>query len=128
MRSLHAVRKRSAAAAWILTAAALLLLGSGGLVPGVQAAQQLQAVDREELGQQAVKLLQTYLRIDTSNPPGNEIRAARFLGGLLQEAGIEHEIFESAPNRGNLYARLRGDGSRGGAVVLLQHMDVVPAD
>lgn len=81
-----------------------------------------------ELGSEAVELLQSYLRIDTSNPPGRELEAARFLASYLEAAGIPHEVFESAPGRGNLYARLQGDGSRGGAIVLLHHMDVVPAD
>jgi acetylornithine deacetylase/succinyl-diaminopimelate desuccinylase-like protein len=79
------------------------------------------------LEQEALALLTQYLRIDTTNPPGNEIRAAQFFKAIFDREGIESQIFESAPGRGNIYARLRGDGSRK-AVVLLSHMDVVPAD
>jgi acetylornithine deacetylase/succinyl-diaminopimelate desuccinylase-like protein len=95
------------------------------LVPFGAPAEQ---ADGSDLGLQAVEVLQSYLRIDTSNPPGNEAEAAAFLARHLEEAGIPYEIFESAPGRANLYARLAGDGSRGGAIVLLHHMDVVPVD
>jgi acetylornithine deacetylase/succinyl-diaminopimelate desuccinylase-like protein len=78
-------------------------------------------------GAEAPALLARYLRIDTTNPPGNEILAARFLKDVLDREGIESRVFESAPGRGNLYARLKGDGSKP-AIVLLNHMDVVPAD
>ncbi|HXG53392.1 MAG TPA: M20/M25/M40 family metallo-hydrolase [candidate division Zixibacteria bacterium] len=75
----------------------------------------------------AVALLGRYLRIDTSNPPGNEILAARFFKEIFDGEGIEAKVIESAPGRGNVYARLPGRGAKP-AVVLLNHMDVVPAD
>lgn len=74
-----------------------------------------------------VALLQAYLRIDTTNPPGRELAAARFLHRLLEREGIESQLFELGGGRANLRAVLRGDGSKR-AVVLLHHMDVVPAD
>ena len=70
--------------------------------------------------------LQQYIRIDTSNPPGNETAGARYLAGLLAKHGIASELIESAPGRGNLYARIRGK-KPGGALMLLHHIDVVPA-
>src|SRR3954471_6705151 len=79
------------------------------------------------LGREAVGVLTDYLKIDTTNPPGNEIRAAQFFKALFDREGIEARIFESAPGRGNIVARLKGNGSKK-AVVLLNHMDVVPAD
>ncbi len=79
------------------------------------------------MGQKAVRLLSEYLRIDTTNPPGNEGRATAFLSRVLSEEGIGCQVFESAPGRTNLYARLKGDGSKR-PVVLLSHSDVVPAD
>ena len=84
-------------------------------------------MDWKALGREAVQLLGEYLRIDTSNPPGNEDRATAFLSRILSEEGIESQVYESAPGRSNLYARLGGDGSKR-AVVLLSHSDVVPAD
>ena len=78
-------------------------------------------------GDEAVSLLSRYIQIDTTNPPGNEIRAAQFLKEVFDREGIEVRILESAPGRASVYARLRGDGSRK-ALVLLHHMDVVPAE
>jgi acetylornithine deacetylase/succinyl-diaminopimelate desuccinylase-like protein len=79
------------------------------------------------LGREAVELLQAYLRVDTTNPPGNEIAGARFLAEVLEREGIPSETVESAPGRANLVARLSGDGSLGG-IVLHHHIDVVYAD
>jgi acetylornithine deacetylase/succinyl-diaminopimelate desuccinylase-like protein len=86
-----------------------------------------QSIDWDAAGREAIALLADYLKIDTTNPPGNEIVAARFLKTIFEREGIEVRIVESAPGRGNVYARLKGDGSRK-AVVLLNHLDVVPAD
>lgn len=80
-----------------------------------------------EIQREAVCLLQQYTQIDTTNPPGNELATARFLAGLLKREGIESRLFESAPGRANLYARLKGDGSQK-ALMLVHHMDVVPAN
>jgi len=91
---------------------------------GVQALRQA-ATDRAS--SRAVELLSRYVRIDTVNPPGNESRGAQFLASVLEESGINARVFESRPGRGNVYARLRGDGSRR-PVILLSHIDVVPAD
>src|SRR2546423_11431490 len=76
---------------------------------------------------EAVDLLRAYLKIDTTNPPGNEIAGTRFLADVLARSGIESRTVESAPGRANLVARVRGDGSLG-AVVLHHHIDVVYAD
>ncbi|MFW6198765.1 MAG: M20/M25/M40 family metallo-hydrolase, partial [Acidobacteriota bacterium] len=91
-------------------------------------AQETGRLDWGAIGDRGIELLREYIRIDTVNPPGNEIRGAEFFARELEAAGVEHEVLESQPGRGNIVARLRGDGSRGGAVVLLNHMDVVPAD
>ncbi len=72
-------------------------------------------------------VLRDYLRIDTSNPPGNELAAATFLKGILDREGIEAEVVEFAPGRADLVARVRGDGSKR-ALILSHHMDVVQAD
>lgn len=84
-------------------------------------------MDWQALGDEAVATLQRYLRVDTTNPPGNEVRGARFLEEILAAEGVDAETAESAPGRGNLVARLRGDGSHGG-IVLHHHIDVVYAD
>ncbi len=70
--------------------------------------------------------LQQYLRIDTSNPPGNEGRGAAFLAGILQRAGIPSRVVANPEGRANLCARLSSPRSGGRAILLLHHMDVVP--
>ena len=79
------------------------------------------------MAQEALSLLADYIRVDTTNPPGNEIRAAEFFKAIFDREGIESQIFESAPGRANIYARLKGDGSKKD-IVLMNHMDVVPVD
>ncbi len=79
-----------------------------------------------DLPDQSVTWLQEYLRIDTINPPGNEIRGAEFLAAILDAEGIAYELVESAAGRGNIWARLEGGSEP--SLVLLHHIDVVPAD
>src|SRR5262245_7554652 len=74
-----------------------------------------------------VQRLVEYLRIDTSNPPGNEKRAALYLKSILDAAGIASELDEPTPGRASLYARLKGNGREPG-LLLHHHMDVVPAE
>ena len=80
----------------------------------------------KEISDEALEWLQQFLRIDTINPPGNESRAVDFLGKILDAEDIEWHSAESAPGRGNLWARLKGGDKP--ALILLQHTDVVPAD
>lgn len=75
---------------------------------------------------EAVRWLQDFIRVDTTNPPGNESRAVEYLAAILDAEGIAWQSAESAPGRGNLWARLEGGDEP--ALILLQHTDVVPAD
>jgi len=84
------------------------------------------AADWTDVGREATELLQQYVRINTTNPPGHEIEAARWLQAVLARDGIESTIYEPAPGKANIVARLAGDGS-GRPIVLLNHMDVVEA-
>ena len=77
--------------------------------------------DWKALGDEATGLLSQYIRINTTNPPGNEIAAARWLADMLRRDGIESRIFEPAPGKANLYARLAGDGSAR-PVILLRYL------
>ena len=54
----------------------------------------------------AVEWEQEYLRIDTTNPPGNEMRTATFFKKILDQEGIENRVFEYAPGRADLWARI----------------------
>ena len=90
------------------------------------------AMDLGPYVQQAVPNLVGYLQVDTINPPGNESRGVVYLSTLLNKAGITHESIESAPGRGNLWAKLPATPDAEGkilpALVLLHHIDVVPAN
>ncbi|HEY3355743.1 MAG TPA: M20/M25/M40 family metallo-hydrolase [Polyangia bacterium] len=81
----------------------------------------------EQVADEAVGHLQALVRLDTTNPPGAERAAAEYLAGVLRAAGLEPAVLEAAPGRGNLVARLRGDGSAP-PLLLAGHLDVVPAD
>jgi acetylornithine deacetylase/succinyl-diaminopimelate desuccinylase-like protein len=83
--------------------------------------------DWRRLGDEAADFLADVIRIDTTNPPGGEIAAANAYARKLTAEGISTEVIESAPGRGNVYARLAGRGG-GRPVILLSHLDVVPAD
>jgi acetylornithine deacetylase/succinyl-diaminopimelate desuccinylase-like protein len=74
-----------------------------------------------------IALLQEYVRIDTSNPPGDEVAGARWLCDHLRRGGVSPETIESAPRRANVYARIRGR-TAGQGLLLLSHIDVVPAE
>ncbi|HEY7285848.1 MAG TPA: M20/M25/M40 family metallo-hydrolase [Vicinamibacterales bacterium] len=79
---------------------------------------------------EATRLLQEYVRIDTSNPPGDTRKAADFLAAILAREGIPATRYESEPGKAIIYARLKATVTppAGKALVLLHHMDVVPAD
>ncbi|CAN0505875.1 unnamed protein product, partial [Scytosiphon promiscuus] len=66
------------------------------------------------------------IQIDTINPPGNESRAVDFYAAIFDAEGSEYETAESAPGRGNIWARIEGGDEPG--LMMLQHTDVVPAD
>ena len=90
-------------------------------------AQNGARIDWPHYQDMAVDLMQQYLRVNTSNPPGNELEAAKFLKKIFDQHGIENEIFEYKPGRANIIARLKGNGSKR-PIILLSHTDVVTAE
>ena len=77
----------------------------------------------------AVTWMQEYLRVDTTNPPGNEMKAAAFYKKILDAEGIENRTFEYAPGRGDLWARIPATTpEKKPPIILLNHMDVVTSD
>ncbi len=80
-----------------------------------------------QIRDEGVGYLRDLIKINTTNPPGNETVACEFLAGILKHEGIDSTILESAPGRGNLVARLKGDG-RAAPLLLMVHLDVVPAE
>ena len=87
-----------------------------------------QTPDWKSVEAEALKTLQSYVRINTSNPPGDVTKAADFLAAILTREGIDVKRYESGPARSILLARLKGDGTGGKPILLLSHMDVVPTD
>ncbi|MFY9555120.1 MAG: M20/M25/M40 family metallo-hydrolase [Blastocatellia bacterium] len=99
----------------------LALLGSGSLArPFEKTATPDFIAARDEV----VRILSGFVRIDTSNPPGNETKGAEYLKEILGREGIASEIFEMEPGRGNIVARLRGNGTKR-PLLLMGHIDVV---
>jgi acetylornithine deacetylase/succinyl-diaminopimelate desuccinylase family protein len=80
-----------------------------------------------DVEEEVTKLLSDLIRINTTNPPGNETAAANYLAENLEGDGFECEVLESAPGRGNVITRLKGKGERP-RLLLLSHLDVVAAD
>ena len=84
---------------------------------------QLEAGIRDEV----TSLLSDLIRIDTTNPPGNETTAAEYLARTLEKDKFDCELFESKPGRGSVVTRLKGSGA-GPSILLLSHLDVVAAN
>ncbi len=91
---------------------------------GLAGAAAAQPPDFDRARDEAVETLQALVRIDTSSPPGNETQAADYVKSVLDQAGIPSKILALDPTRGNLVARLVGDGSKR-PLLLMAHTDVV---
>ena len=98
--------------AWLVTAS----------LQAQQASPQWDTIEPELL-----RHFQTLLRMDTSDPPGNEQPAADYVASMLQQEGIPVQVFTREPGRPNVVARLSGDGSRE-PLLLMAHTDVVSVD
>lgn len=83
-------------------------------------------VPKKEVITPEIKLLQQYVRLQSVNPPGDVTAAASFVAGLLRQNGLQPETITTGPGRANVYMRLKGNRP-GRALLLLHHMDVVPA-
>ena len=83
--------------------------------------------DWTAIADQAVEDFRTLLRFDTRNPPGEEGPAIDFIKQRLAEEGIESTVLEHE-GRPNLVARIEGDGSAGGPLLVAGHVDVVPVE
>jgi acetylornithine deacetylase/succinyl-diaminopimelate desuccinylase-like protein len=101
-----------------------LLLALLTPVPAAVLAQPTSASDAARLDAETLEHFQALLRLDTSNPPGNETRAVEYLRRVLETEGIATETFAADPSRANLVARLSGDGTRR-PLLLMGHTDVV---
>lgn len=83
--------------------------------------------DDENLKREGAKLLGDLIRFDTTNPPGNEKACADYLRKWYESRGISGRVIESEPGRGNFIGRIKGSDPSTGALLMLSHLDVVPA-
>jgi acetylornithine deacetylase/succinyl-diaminopimelate desuccinylase-like protein len=129
MRVRKRSRARSFAAALTVVAAALISLPAAHAAGGAQVvkAPPPNAIDYDKLTQEATDFLSKYIKINTTNPPGNEMEAAKLLKEKFLSEGIPATTWEPEPGRGIIAARLRGIGEKKKALIVLSHMDVVPA-
>ena len=84
-------------------------------------------MDWDKLLDEATRYLQEYIRIQTVNPPGNEMEGARFFKKIFDAERIPCQVFEPSPGRGSILATLKGNGKKK-PILLLNHIDVVPVE
>lgn len=130
---------RAIAAAYLLASLAIprpALAASPSATPNVLPAESIgatkapppQPINWDRVTQEATELLSKYIQLDTTNPPGNERDAARMLKEKFLTDGIPATTWEPLKGRGIVAARLRGIGKHTKSIILLSHMDVVPAN
>src|SRR5215471_17038802 len=83
--------------------------------------------DWKKLEPETLQHFQSLLRLDTTNPPGNETRAVEYLSKVLTAEGIPFQTFALEPSRANLVARLKGSGRRR-PILMMGHTDTVTVD
>jgi acetylornithine deacetylase/succinyl-diaminopimelate desuccinylase-like protein len=91
------------------------------------AAPQRPSIDWNTVDQETMRHFQSLLKLDTSDPPGQEKPAVDYLRQVLEAEGIPVEILSNEPNRPNLVARLKGSGARR-PLLIMAHTDVVNVD
>ena len=111
---------------WLAGVAVLLQAGAG--MAAMTAPPAADPIDWDRVGSEAVGHLADYLRIDTTIPPGRTDESAAFLRNILEADGIRVQTFDAGDGRINMMARIPGRGLGRKPLVLLHHMDVVPAD
>ncbi len=93
-------------------------------IPLSAIAQDRYLVDWEAAGEESINYLVDLVRIDSSNPPGNETEVANYIKAVLATEGIDSELYALEPERANLVARIKGNGSRR-PILIMGHTDVV---
>src|SRR6185369_11982338 len=86
-----------------------------------------QKIDWPKVNEELLRHYQALIRIDTTDPPGNETRAAEYVQHALEAEGIPVVLAAKDPARANLIARLKGNGSKR-PILLMAHLDTVQVD
>ena len=94
------------------------------IIPVLGYSQNQYLIDWDEVGEEAIDHMVNLVQINTSNPPGNETEAANYLKAALAAEGIESDLFALDPQRANLVARIKGNGSKR-PILIMGHTDVV---
>ena len=97
------------------------------LMRQVRGAEPPAPIDWAAVDQEALRHFQALVRLDTSDPPGNELPAVEYLKGVLEAEGVETKIFALDPKHPNLVARIRGSGAKR-PLLIMGHTDVVNVD
>jgi acetylornithine deacetylase/succinyl-diaminopimelate desuccinylase-like protein len=92
-----------------------------------QVINEMQVKLLKEVEEEVTQLLSDLIRINTTNPPGNETEAAKYVAGHLSREGFRCELYESASTRGSVITRIKGTGEKP-SLLLLSHLDVVAAN
>lgn len=127
-------RKVGAVSAVMVTFVALILSSAIRAEESGMPSARISDAHLREYSDLSETWMQQYLRIDTTNPPGNEMRGVEFFKKILDEEGIENRVFEIEPGRGDLWARISHVAPEGGRpvikrpIILLNHVDVVTSD
>jgi acetylornithine deacetylase/succinyl-diaminopimelate desuccinylase-like protein len=100
----------------------LMLFAASAGTARAQAPIDWKAVEAETL-----QHFQALVRIDTSNPPGNETRAVEYVKRVLDREGIPYQVFAGDANRANLVTRIKGNGKKK-PILVMGHTDVVTID
>jgi acetylornithine deacetylase/succinyl-diaminopimelate desuccinylase-like protein len=126
-------------AVWVVMVTALFLCSLSYAADSGMPSSRISDAHLEEYSDLAQDWMQQYLRVDTTNPPGNEMRAVAFYKKIFDDEGIENRVFEIAPGRGDLWARIPANSGKDPypasaqsaetrPIILLNHMDVVTSD
>jgi acetylornithine deacetylase/succinyl-diaminopimelate desuccinylase-like protein len=99
----------------------------GLIVSGARAAQPAAPLNWPAIDDETMRHFQAIVRMDTSDPPGNEKPVADYLQRVLAAEGIEVKIFAKVPHRPNVVARLRGTGAKK-PLLIMGHTDTVNVD
>ncbi|MBZ5705352.1 MAG: M20/M25/M40 family metallo-hydrolase [Acidobacteriia bacterium] len=114
---------------WLVVLSALIWSPARAQSKPALASASISADRLQQYSDLALQWDQEYLRIDTTNPPGNEARSAAFFKKILDDEGIENRVFDYAPGRADLWARLPHTAAEAQRpIILLNHMDVVTSD
>jgi acetylornithine deacetylase/succinyl-diaminopimelate desuccinylase-like protein len=105
-----------------------ILIVAALLAGGMPATARAQApIDWKGVEAETLQHFQALVRIDTSNPPGNETRAVEYVKQVLDKEGIPYQVFAKDPSRANLVVRIKGNGKKR-PILVMGHTDVVTID